>query len=270
MLRQSLSRAVRSVPRVSRVARLSKGGAVISTAVHSKVSVGSGACVPHVAPVAVRAFSSSVLPLSELTSISPIDGRYAAQTAPLRGLLSEYGIIRQRVIVEVRWLEKMASVEGIPEVPSLSENQVSALQDIINNFSFKDAQRVKEIEKTTRHDVKAVEYFLKEKFEANPLLKSLSEFLHFACTSEDVNNLSYAMALNQSRSEILLPLMDEVIASLEEAASLYADIPMLSRTHGQSATPTTLGKEFANFAYRLGRQRKQLARSEILAKFNGV
>lgn len=208
--------------------------------------------------------------LSTLTAISPIDGRYGDKTANLRALFSEYALIRQRVRVEVRWLQALAQHAGIPEVPALSNHALNILDGIADNFSVEDAQRVKNIERTTNHDVKAVEYFLKEKIAGNAELEALSEFFHFACTSEDINNLAYALMLREARTQALLPLMDELIDSLRARAHQYADQPMLARTHGQPASPTTLGKELANVVARLKRQRAQLVAVPLLGKINGA
>ena len=208
--------------------------------------------------------------LSQLTAISPIDGRYGSRTEALRPIFSEYGLIRHRVIVEIRWLQALAAHEGITEVPALGGHAERVLNDIIEKFSEQDAQRVKNIESTTNHDVKAVEYFLKEKIAGNTELEAVSEFIHFACTSEDINNLAYALMLREARNQSLLPLMDDMINALGELARRYADEPMLSRTHGQTATPTTVGKEMANVAARLHRQREQYAAIPMLGKMNGA
>ncbi len=208
--------------------------------------------------------------LTPLTAVSPVDGRYADKTAPLRPLFSEYGLIRQRVRVEVRWLQALAGHPAISEVPPLSESADRVLNAIVADFSLADAQRVKEIERVTNHDVKALEYFLKEKIAGNPELEAIREFIHFACTSEDINNLAYALMLQEARQQVLLPLLDQVLAALRHLAHDYAGQPMLSHTHGQPATPTTLGKEMANVAYRLQRQREQLAGIALLGKINGA
>jgi len=208
--------------------------------------------------------------LSQLTAISPIDGRYGAKTDALRPIFSEYGLIRHRVIVEIRWLQALAAHESIKEVPALGGHAERVLNDIIENFSEQDAQRVKNIERTTNHDVKAVEYFLKEKIAGNTELEAISEFIHFACTSEDINNLAYALMLREARNQALLPSMDDVIKVLSELAHRYADEPMLARTHGQTATPTTVGKEMANVVARLHRQREQFAAIPMLGKINGA
>jgi adenylosuccinate lyase len=208
--------------------------------------------------------------LTQLTAISPVDGRYGSKTDSLRPIFSEYGLIRHRVIVEIRWLQALAAHEGISEVPAFSSHAERLLNDIIDNFSEQDAQRVKNIERTTNHDVKAVEYFLKEKIDGNTELEAVSEFIHFACTSEDINNLAYALMLREARNQALLPLLDDVVKAIGELAQRYADKPMLSRTHGQTATPTTVGKEMANVSARLQRQREQYAAIPMLGKINGA
>ena len=207
---------------------------------------------------------------SSLTAISPVDGRYANKVEGLRRLVSEFGLIRHRVEVEVRWLEALAAHPGIPEVPRFGEAEKQILESLIRDFGLEQASRVKEIESTTNHDVKAVEYFLKEEINGVPELDAVSEFIHFACTSEDINNLSYGLMLLRARDEILMPAMDEVIGDLRRLAEEHADRPMLSRTHGQPATPTTVGKEFANVVARLQRQREQVAAVELLGKINGA
>jgi adenylosuccinate lyase len=208
--------------------------------------------------------------LSQLTAISPIDGRYGSKTDSLRPIFSEMGLIRHRVIVEIRWLQALSACEDIREVPALGGHAERVLNDIIGNFNEQDAQRVKNIERTTNHDVKAVEYFLKEKISGNAELEAVSEFIHFACTSEDINNLAYALMLREVRSQSLLPLMDDLITMLGELARIYADEPLLSRTHGQTASPTTVGKELANVVARLRRQREQYAAIPMLGKMNGA
>jgi adenylosuccinate lyase len=208
--------------------------------------------------------------LSTLTAVSPVDGRYGRQTAELRAIFSEYGLIRHRVLVEVRWLQALAAHPQIAEVPPLSEHAQHLLNGILEGFGEEDARRVKNIERTTNHDVKAVEYFLKEKIAGNKELEAVSEFIHFACTSEDINNLSHALMLREGRGQVLLPVMDEVIAAIRQLAHLHADKPMLSRTHGQPASPTTLGKEMANFVHRLRKQREAVAAVSMLGKINGA
>ena len=208
--------------------------------------------------------------LSTLTAVSPVDGRYGSKTAALRAIFSEFGLIRYRVLVEVRWLQALAQAEGIPEVPPLSDHAASLLDGIVDRFSEQDANRVKNIESVTNHDVKAVEYFIKEKIAGNDELMAVSEFVHFACTSEDINNLAHALMLRDGRAEVLLPRLDEVVNAIRGLAHDFADQPMLSRTHGQPASPTTLGKEMANFVHRLERQRNQLSSAELLGKINGA
>jgi adenylosuccinate lyase len=208
--------------------------------------------------------------LTSLTAVSPVDGRYGRKTETLRPIFSEYGLIRHRVLVEVRWLQALAAHTGIPEVPALSEHASNLLDAIAANFNEEDAQRVKNIERTTNHDVKAVEYFLKEKISGNHELEAISEFIHFACTSEDINNLAHALMLREARGQVLLPQLDEIIHTITKLAHDNAELPMLSRTHGQPASPTTLGKEMANVASRLHRQRDQVAAVAMLGKINGA
>lgn len=208
--------------------------------------------------------------LSSLTAISPVDGRYASRVAELRDLFSEYALIKHRVLVEIRWLQHMASTPAIAEVPAFSQKAIDSLNTIADNFSVEDAQRVKNIERTTNHDVKAVEYFLKEKTAGNEEIARVSEFWHFACTSEDINNLSHALMLMSARNQVLLPLMDELIAAIQRIADENTDVPMLAHTHGQPASPTTVGKEFANVVFRLVRQRDQIKSVPMLGKFNGA
>ncbi len=208
--------------------------------------------------------------LTSLTAVSPVDGRYGNKVTDLQPIFSEFGLIRHRVLVEVHWLQALAAHQGLSEVPALSEHATNILDSIIERFSVEDAQRVKNIEKTTNHDVKAVEYFLKEKITGNQELEQVSEFIHFACTSEDINNLSHALMLREGRGQVLLPQMDEVITAIKSLAHEHAEIPMLSRTHGQPASPTTLGKEMANVAHRLQHQRNQVASVAMLGKINGA
>ena len=208
--------------------------------------------------------------LSELTAISPTDGRYGEKTADLRPLFSEYGLIHHRVMVEVRWLQALAGNEAITEVPEFDQKTSNLLDNIVQKFDIEDAQRVKNIEKTTNHDVKAVEYFLKEKIRGNAALEAVNEFFHFACTSEDINNLSYALMLKSGRDTVLIPIMDEIIHNLAGMAREFAEQPMLSRTHGQTASPTTVGKELANVVHRLRKQRNEAADVAILGKINGA
>ena len=204
-----------------------------------------------------------------LTSISPIDGRYSARTGPLKRIFSEYGLIKYRLLIEVRWLEAMSKNSQISEVPEFSLKSKNVLSNIVDNFSLADAKVIKEIEKTTNHDVKAVEYYLKEKVSSTPELQNVNEFIHFACTSEDINNLSHALMLEDGR-QVLLDEMRKTLNLITDLAKDNADVAMLSRTHGQTASPTTLGKEMANFSYRLMRQIEQLEEVKIMGKFNGA
>jgi len=208
--------------------------------------------------------------LSTLTAVSPVDGRYGSKTADLRPIFSEYGLIRHRVAVEVRWLKALAAHPDIPEVPPLSGHAANLLDGIVEGFQIADAERVKNIERTTNHDVKAVEYFLKEHIAGNAELAAVSEFIHFACTSEDINNLAHALMIREGRGQVLLPQMDDLIGAVRDLARRFADLPMLARTHGQPASPTTLGKEMANFAHRLHQQRERIAAVDLLGKFNGA
>ena len=206
---------------------------------------------------------------TELKAVSPIDGRYASKTTPLTDIFSEYGLIAARVLVEVRWLQALAEQPGISELPSLSASSIEALNKIVSDFSEADAEAIKTIERTTNHDVKAIEYFLKDKLEQIPELATAKEFIHFACTSEDINNLSHAVML-QAGKQTLIPVMNRIIDTLTAYAQAWAAQPMLSRTHGQTASPTTVGKEFANVVARLRRQIAQLEATEILGKINGA
>lgn len=208
--------------------------------------------------------------LSSLTAVSPIDGRYASKTEDLRPIFSEFGLIHHRVLVEIRWLQYLAACPGIAEIPTFSEHASHILDGLVDNFSEEDAQRVKNIERTTNHDVKAVEYFIKEKIAGNAELEAVGEFVHFACTSEDINNLAYALMLREGRNQVILPQLDELIEAIRQMAHDHAAVPMLSHTHGQPASPTTVGKEMANVAYRLQRQRQQVADVALLGKINGA
>ncbi|SUB30155.1 adenylosuccinate lyase [Yersinia pseudotuberculosis] len=208
--------------------------------------------------------------LSSLTAVSPIDGRYGDKVSALRPIFSEFGLLKFRVQVEVRWLQKLAACAEIKEVPAFDANANAYLDKIVQEFNEQDAQRIKTIERTTNHDVKAVEYFLKEKVENLPALHAVSEFIHFACTSEDINNLSHALMLQTARQDVLLPAWRQIIDSIKALAHQYRDLPLLSRTHGQPATPSTIGKELANVAYRMERQFRQLTLVEILGKINGA
>ncbi len=207
--------------------------------------------------------------LSALSAISPIDGRYGSKTASLRSVFSEFGLIKSRVLVEIRWLQQLASHPEISEVPTFSEAANTVLNSIVDNFSEQDAQSIKDIEKTTNHDVKAVEYFIKNAIADNDELNAVSEFVHFACTSEDINNLSHALMLKEGK-EVLLEDMNAIVSKLTELSAEYADTPMLSRTHGQTASPSTMGKELANVVARLRRQLAQFNQVDILGKINGA
>ncbi len=218
----------------------------------------------------VRMPSTDTLALSELTAVSPLDGRYARATAALRPYCSEFGLIRYRVLIEVRWLQFLANEAALPELTALTPAETMLLEDLLAHFDLASAQRIKDIERTTNHDVKAVEYFLRECCEQSPTLTRAIPFLHFACTSEDINNLAYGLMLKDVRERVLMPAILQVESALAELGKAHADVPMLARTHGQAATPTTMGKEIANVAYRLRRQRQQLAACEILGKFNGA
>lgn len=206
---------------------------------------------------------------SSLLALSPLDGRYASKTAALRPIFSELGLMQRRVRVELHWLLALAAEAAIAEVPSPSDAARAALLAIDAQFGEADGERIKAIERTTNHDVKAVEYFIKEKIAGNAELAAAKEFIHFACTSEDINNLAYALMLRDARDGVLLPALDAVIAKLRAMAHEHAALPMLSRTHGQTASPTTLGKELANVVARLERQRRQIAAVEISGKING-
>ncbi|MBV9576630.1 MAG: adenylosuccinate lyase [Gammaproteobacteria bacterium] len=205
-----------------------------------------------------------------LMAISPLDGRYHEKMHQLRPIFSEFGLIRFRIIVEIRWLEMLAEFSHLPQIPRLSPHAKKVLHDIIENFSLQDALRIKHIESGINHDVKAVEYFLKEHIAGNEELAKISEFIHFGCTSEDINNLAYGLMLQTARHQCILPALDDIMSLLRKFAHEYASIPMLSRTHGQPATPTTIGKEIANVIARLQRQMEQLSNVLILGKINGA
>lgn len=208
--------------------------------------------------------------LSPLTAISPIDGRYAGKSESLRSIFSEYGLIRHRVLVEIRWLQALSNHPAITEVPVFSKKANSLLESIISEFDPGQAQRIKDIEKTTNHDVKAVEYFLKEQVADSTELGKVREFFHFACTSEDINNLSHALMLGTGKDQVLMPALARVVESIKNLAHQHADVAMLGRTHGQPASPTTLGKEMANVVYRLDRQITQIDKLDMLGKINGA
>jgi len=208
--------------------------------------------------------------LTPLNALSPLDGRYQSKVDPLRAYFSEYALIKHRALVEVEWLKALAALPEIEEVKPFSQETIKELDNAIANFGEADASQVKAIEARTNHDVKALEYWLKEKFDSNPEIKKASEFIHFACTSEDINNLSHALMLKGARNDVMLPFLNNLIVRMTELAQQLADQPMLARTHGQTASPTTMGKEFANVVYRLQRQQKQLVANEILGKINGA
>ncbi|ADN76199.1 Adenylosuccinate lyase [Ferrimonas balearica DSM 9799] len=208
--------------------------------------------------------------LSSLTAVSPVDGRYGSKTTELRGIFSEFGLVKYRVQVEISWLKLLATCPEITEVPCFSEAALAHLDAITEQFCEADAARVKEIERTTNHDVKAVEYFIKERLADNAELAAVGEFVHFACTSEDINNLSHGLMLHNAREQVILPYCRELIDAINELARRYATIPMMARTHGQPASPTTMGKEMANVAKRLERQLRQIEAVELLGKINGA
>ncbi len=208
--------------------------------------------------------------LTPLTAITPIDGRYGNKVEGLRSIFSEFGLIRARVHVEVRWLQQLASHVLIQELSPFSHEANALLERLIDTIGVTEAERIKEIERTTNHDVKAIEYFIKEKCRGNAELEAASEFVHFACTSEDINNLSHALMLRAGLNDCLFPLQDSIISKLSELAHSFASVPMLARTHGQTASPTTVGKELANVVARLRRQREQIARVPLLGKINGA
>ena len=205
-----------------------------------------------------------------ITALSPLDGRYHTKVDALRSYFSEFALIRFRVQVEIAWLKALSEQPGIIEVPNFSPQTYVQLDNLVESFSLEDGEAIKAIEATTNHDVKAVEYWLKQKLENNAEVRKVSEFIHFACTSEDINNLSHGLMLRTSLQQVMLPALDKIINRLIELAHQFADIPMLARTHGQPATPTTLGKELANTVYRLQRGRKQLESVAILGKINGA
>ena len=206
----------------------------------------------------------------DLLSLSPLDGRYAAKLDALRPHFSEYGLIRRRLQVEIEWLKALALEPHFSEIPPFSAATIAALDQLLADFSPAQAAEVKEIEKTTNHDVKALEYWIKKQLADNAEVMRVAEFIHFACTSEDINNLAHALMLKAARDEVMLPMFDQVIARLRELAHAHADLPMMARTHGQPATPTTLGKEIANVVHRLARARRNLAEVSLLGKINGA
>ncbi|MCG7657356.1 adenylosuccinate lyase [Wielerella bovis] len=208
--------------------------------------------------------------IDPISALSPLDGRYAKSVETLRPIFSEYGLMKARICVELEWLKALSREPKIAEVPEFSSETIAEIDSVMNDFSLAQAAEVKEIEATTNHDVKAIEYWLKKRFENNAEIQKVNEFIHFACTSEDINNLSHALMLLQARDEVILPKLAEITAKLQQLAHDLADVPMMSRTHGQPATPTTLGKEIANVLYRLNRQIKALKEQEFLGKINGA
>lgn len=208
--------------------------------------------------------------LSMLSAISPVDGRYGSKTTELRSIFSEFGLFRFRVQAEVTWLQALSAHEGIEEVPAFSAQATALLDNIVTSFNEEHALRIKEIERTTNHDVKAIEYFLKEQVESSDELNKVNEFIHFACTSEDINNLSHGLMLKHAREEVILPYCDKLLEAMRQLAMEYKTIPMMARTHGQPASPTTMGKEMANVYVRLKRQRDAIAEVKLLGKINGA
>ena len=208
--------------------------------------------------------------INPIFALSPLDGRYATSVEDLRPIFSEYGLMKARVCVELEWLKMLSAEPQITEVPEFSPETLAELDAIMNNFSLENAAEIKVIEATTNHDVKAIEYWLKQRLAHNAEIKQVNEFIHFACTSEDINNLSHALMLSEARDTVLLPKLKEITKKLQQLAHELAEVPMTSRTHGQPATPTTLGKEIANVLYRLQRQIKQLNKQEFLGKINGA
>ena len=234
---------------------------------HNNECLGAGLFIP---PIRLVQLDTQKGNSAMLTALSPLDGRYAKQSQPLTTIASEYGLNRYRLIVELQWLIALSQEPGIPEVPALSPDAIVFLDDLIDSFSVEDAHRIKAIEATTNHDVKALEYWIKEKCHEQPELKPILEFVHFACTSEDINNLAYSLMLQDMRDDVLMPLLHQLSLRLEAFAEDNAAVPMLSRTHGQAATPTTVGKEFANVHARLERQLDQFERTDLLGKINGA
>lgn len=214
--------------------------------------------------------SNPPLPLTALTAITPIDGRYGSKVESLRAIFSEYGLIHARVLVEIRWLQQLANHAQISELPSFSAQANTQLEQVLHSFNTTHAETIKNTERTTNHDVKAVEYFIKAQMKGNAELEAASEFVHFACTSEDINNLSHALMLHDGLQQCLLPLADQIIQKLTGLSCEFSAIPMLARTHGQTASPTTVGKELANVVARLRRQREQIASVPLLGKINGA
>ena len=208
--------------------------------------------------------------LSELTAITSVDGRYHSKTKQFGHIFSEYGLIKNRLLVELKWLIHLSQTEGVEEVNPLSNNDVNWVMSIYDNFTPTEAQKVKEIEATTNHDVKAVEYYIKDQLDSHPTLSQIKEFVHFACTSEDINNLSYALMLKEARDSLFIPTIQGIIKQLSDMAMEYADVPMMAKTHGQPASPTTMGKEMANVVYRLKYQLNLLSQVTLFGKLNGA
>ncbi|MBQ9725024.1 MAG: adenylosuccinate lyase, partial [Neisseriaceae bacterium] len=208
--------------------------------------------------------------MNPLTAISPLDGRYADKVDALRNVFSEYGLIKKRIFVEIQWFISLSRQPEIAELPPLSDEIIQEMNSVAAQFSVENAEEVKKIEETTNHDVKAVEYWLKKRFAHIPAVVSGSEFFHFACTSEDINNLSHALMLKEAAVSVLVPAIEEISGSLKNMAHSLASVPMMCRTHGQSATPSTMGKEIANVVYRLERQVNALKNQEFLGKINGA
>uniref|UniRef100_A0A7S0Y9W8 Adenylosuccinate lyase n=2 Tax=Polytomella parva TaxID=51329 RepID=A0A7S0Y9W8_9CHLO len=242
----------------------------IKPTIPNKVAISKTKVVKPEAKRNVSLRAHNKLELTELTAVSPLDGRYGRQSSAFRYIFSEYGLIRFRVQVEARWLQQLSHIPQVTEVPPFSSEASAVLDNLCTDFNLDLAKKVKGIEKTTNHDVKAVEYVLKEHFQSNAELQKVLEFTHFACTSEDINNLSHALMLREAIELEILPLMDRIVNTLATLSEQYAAVPMLSRTHGQTASPTTMGKEIAVFAYRLQRQRQQLAAVPFLGKIGGA
>jgi adenylosuccinate lyase len=228
----------------------------------------AGCAQGKIAPFQPRPLS--IMTLTALTALSPLDGRYRGKVDALRNHFSEYGLIRYRVLIEIEWLKALGAEPSIAEIPPFSAAGIAQLDQVAARFSVADAEQIKAIEKRTNHDVKAIEYWLREKLSGNPEAADKLEFIHFACTSEDINNLSHALMLKHARADVMLPAQDALIARLRDLAHRLADLPMLCRTHGQTATPSTLGKEMANVVHRLQRARERMANVEILGKINGA
>ncbi|XP_073148902.1 uncharacterized protein [Henckelia pumila] len=268
--RFSKSRSVHSNCATSHASCRSRRSSFSRAAVKSDSSSGVDYAVKVSTMSATDAVDSIEDELSSLNALSPLDGRYWSKVKELAPVLSEYGLIKFRVQVEIRWLLKLSQISEVSEVPRFSEEAESYLENLIDKFNMDDALEVKKIENVTNHDVKAIEYFLKQKCQSQSEIAKVLEFFHFACTSEDINNLAHALMLKEALNKVVVPVMDKLIEAISNLATLNASIPMLSRTHGQPASPTTLGKEMAVFAYRLSMERKELCRIEIFGKFAGA